>query len=734
MTTSARWLALLALLVLSACVPARREVEANMTRRVQFEGNGTSLSGHGDYVLRGQMEQESSGLFPLVWPFMYLASAAELQPDALPRDAYRLEVWYAHHGWFDARVVGWHGTRVRDRRGRAAGVWDLMGIVEPGEPTMFGSFEIEGLEGADALFARTIQRTGDVQVGDQFSLDSVRSAEDALLHKLYDHAYPYAKVSRSVRVYPEKRLADVAFEVTRGERAIYGDVSITGTEKVPSWLIEERVARSGLVAGEGYKQSDLDLTRRELFDLSTFAIVSIEPDLRDPTLREVPISVRLTESKFRTLRFGFGAEYDSFTFNPRVSTRFRHVNLFRRVIRLDVNGSIGPSYKTVPSVETDGENKSWFPPPLVDFTNPFLTYRVEAKVLFPRLGHPDFNLEAGGGIEQELQSGLFGYRRPSADLSVLWQPPKRGPKDKFRVIQIRVGPHIEQYRYLDLTNDTEVQARRLFGKGFQNPYQLLTFNEVFTWDSRDGTRTNSQFHTRGSFVSIGFKESVPVGNPGFFFGGVTGEVRRYGKVKLTRDGRVGYPLVWAWKGRTNVVQPFGDSVVPYPERVFLGGQDSIRGFRNSQVGPYEILCSGEDQFILPRGGNLSAETSGELRYDWAYGIKLATFVDAGILAEDWESLALDDFRWSAGTGLRYDTPIGPLRLDVSFRRLYPEDLAADAYTKCQDRTATVGRAGHEKEVLMARASDFFSNFSSWRGTRDRPPFAMVFFLAIGEAI
>ena len=693
-----------------------------MTRRVQFEGNGDALSGHGDYVLRRQMEQETSGLFPLTFPFMYLASAAELKPDALPRDAYRLEVWYAHHGWFDARLVGWHGTRVRHRRGKAAGVWDLLGIVEPGEPTYFREFTIEGLSGANKLFASAVKRNSEVQTGYQFNLDAVKYAEDVLLQKLYDHAYPYAKIQRSILVIPDEHVADVRFEVEPGQTAVYGDVTITGTEKVPAWLIEERVERSGLKPSAGYKQSDLEMTRRELFDLSTFSIVSVEPDLSDPTRKEVPLDVRLTESKFRTLRFGVGLLYDTFTFQPRVSSKFRHVNLLHRVIRFDLNSSVGLAYKTVQ--DEDGSS-------FIDTQNPFLTYGVQGKVLFPRLGHPDFNLEAAGAIEQELQSGLFGYRRPSADLSILWQPPKRGPKDHFRVVQLRIGPHIEQYEYLDLTPASEVQARRLFGKGFQNPYQLVTLNEAVTYDSRDGTRENHQFHTRGTYFSLGLRESIPVGDPGFLFGAVTGEMRRYTKIKLKQDGRVGFPLVAAGKAKTTIVQSFGGSAIPYPERAFLGGPNSLRGFRTNQVGAYEILCDGDDLFILPRGGTIAGELSGELRYDWAYGIKLAAFVDGGVLAEDWRTLGFDDLRVSAGTGFRYDTPVGPLRLDVSFRRLYPEDLAASAYTKCADRVTTLASG---KDVLLARPYDFFSNWQAWRGTRERPPLAMVFFLAIGEAI
>ena len=77
--------------------------------------------------------------------------------------------------------------------------------------------------------------------------------------------------------------------------------------------------------------------------------------------------------------------------------------------------------------------------------------------------------------------------------------------------------------------------------------------------------------------------------------------------------------------------------------------------------------SGQPEVPLfrPLGGIAAVGGSTEVRYDWAYGIKLATFDDAGFIAPNFRTIRLDQqFRWSTGVGLRYNTLIGPVRFDL----------------------------------------------------------------------
>jgi outer membrane protein assembly factor BamA len=310
---------------------------------------------------------------------------------------------------------------------------------------------------------------------------------------------------------------------------------------------------------------------------------------------------------------------------------------------------------------------------------------------------------------------------------------------------LRAGPHVEQYTFISQDDPRRIEnaQRRLFGiegDGDILRYQLTALDQAITWDWRNDKLST----TRGSYYSLSAREAIPLSDAGYFFVRGSAEARRWVPLKVRRRGS--FPLVLAGKIRGTVIFPLGDKNIPVPERAYLGGANSLRGFRPNQVGPYTTLCTVEEYetngslfgfgggetetvdrvqlFHLPEGGNLALETSVELRYDWIYGIKLATFVDAGVLTPSiFEPAAwLDGFRASAGVGTRYDTLVGPFRFDLSFRPLYPEDDGPLRY------------AGGQCDPIdeQPRVYDFFSNFRGLRGDA-HPPFAMVFFLTIGEA-
>jgi len=708
-----RWLLLGVLAWVAACTPARKEVDGNIVRSVTFEGNGGLGSGHNNLQLRSQMEQGSSKFGLLTWPFIYTVDPAQLRPDLLPSDAYRLEIWYAHHGWFDARFMGWELQRIRNTTERRAGVVDIRGVVEPGKPSMVRSLELDGLDKNLKVLGGSVLRTAPIAEGDQFDLELVDQTAALLRDKLHNLSRAYAKVTTDIDVDPDNYVVDVALHATPGIACTYGEITIAGNEKIPSLYIEQNLT---IEQGDAYSLDALKRSQRRLFEMGTFSIVEITPDLSDPTSPEVPIQVKVTESKWRTLRIGGGLDYDGFLLAPRVSTSLQHVNLFNQLMRAEIGLTAGLAYDV-----SVGETPESIP-----------TWSVSTSLVYPRIAAQRVALELKGTYEQDVYSGLWAYRRPEADLHVVWKVSDD--------IQIRAGPHVEQYTFIgDYGPGQEIAQSRLFGidaqEGFR--YQLTSLDQFVTWDWRnDPVRT-----TRGSYYTMNFREAIPLSESGYFFIGSNLEARRYVPIRLRRGGRWAFPVVAVGKVRGEVIQPIGESEIPLPERAFLGGANSLRGFRTNQVGPYETLCTydtvtrggtlfggGETEQVrevtyyhLPTGGTVAAEASAELRYDWNYGVTLATFVDVGVLAPNWEELGPEDIRGSAGIGARYDTLVGPIRFDLSFRPLFAEDEGPNRFRLC------------DEDDQEGRVYDFLSNFSGLRGD-NHPPFAMVFFLTIGESI
>jgi outer membrane protein insertion porin family/translocation and assembly module TamA len=100
--------------------------------------------------------------------------------------------------------------------------------------------------------------------------------------------------------------------------------------------------------------------------------------------------------------------------------------------------------------------------------------------------------------------------------------------------------------------------------------------------------------------------------------------------------------------------------VPFSKKYFLGGASSLRGWGRYEVSP--LGGSG-----LPIGGNSMFAFSTEMRAALRGKIGGVVFLDAGDVWADHRSVALGDLRYAVGTGLRYETPVGPVRLDFGYQ-------------------------------------------------------------------
>ena len=113
--------------------------------------------------------------------------------------------------------------------------------------------------------------------------------------------------------------------------------------------------------------------------------------------------------------------------------------------------------------------------------------------------------------------------------------------------------------------------------------------------------------------------------------------------------------------RAGIIAPsFGETTIPIQERFFAGGENSVRSFRESQLGP-------EDANGQPLGGEGFASASLEWRHELGGAFQSAAFFDAGLVEEQASDLFdFESVRMGVGVGLRYLLPIGPIRIDAAF--------------------------------------------------------------------
>jgi outer membrane protein insertion porin family/translocation and assembly module TamA len=158
----------------------------------------------------------------------------------------------------------------------------------------------------------------------------------------------------------------------------------------------------------------------------------------------------------------------------------------------------------------------------------------------------------------------------------------------------------------------------------------------------------------------GYLASLHLEKAGTFLGG------SFDYYELTGEGRVyqtiGNAVVLAAQVRGGSVDAQGDPeiLVPFFKRYFLGGATNLRGWGRFEVSP----LSG---FGLPIGGHSFLTLSTEARFPIWSRLSGVIFVDGGnVWARAWD-FNLNDMRWDAGPGLRYNTPLGPIRLDVGYQ-------------------------------------------------------------------
>ena len=137
-------------------------------------------------------------------------------------------------------------------------------------------------------------------------------------------------------------------------------------------------------------------------------------------------------------------------------------------------------------------------------------------------------------------------------------------------------------------------------------------------------------------------------------------------------------LTWANNFRVGIAEPFGGTPVPLSERFFSGGADSLRGFPIDGAGPQRpvSVCSNPSDsstctlISVPVGGNMLAIFNSELRFPMPAISKLGgvVFYDGGNVYSsiNFRQFA-SDFTHTVGFGIRYQTPVGPVRIDIGQR-------------------------------------------------------------------
>ncbi len=182
---------------------------------------------------------------------------------------------------------------------------------------------------------------------------------------------------------------------------------------------------------------------------------------------------------------------------------------------------------------------------------------------------------------------------------------------------------------------------------------------VFTRVRRD-TRDSVVLPTMGTAMDAGIAYSAPaLGSDLDFI-----EWRAGASAYWSPDALRGRMVVAADSAFTTRQILNGDPSLPVASRLFLGGENSVRSFRQDQLGP-------KDAEGIPVGGLTSANATLEARWQAAGALWLAAFYDVGVVdPKSWTIRARSDagegLGQGYGAGVRYQLPVGPVRFDLAY--------------------------------------------------------------------
>lgn len=588
--------------------------------KIRFEGN----KGLSRRKLKGIIATSERG-----W-FSFITGSGNLDREALQADAERLTAFYYENGYIDVRVDEPKIERVGDGL-------EVTFKIEEGEVYRFGAVSVSG-EILDGLGTDDFKL--DSRAGDVFRPSKLRQDMNLVTEKYGDRGYAFVNVTPDTRINAGEKTVDVAFRVVRGPEVYIDRIEVTGNTKTRDKVVRREME---LQEQQRFSGSKLRRSQDRIQRLGFFQDVNITTRKADRDDR-LDVLVDLREGNTGTFSAGAGiSSANAFLFNVSLS----EINLFGRGQRLLLQADIGTIRRNL----------------TLSLTEPYLfdtQITAGVDVFNWRLEFDEFTRGGtGGGVRFLYPFEALGIERLPL-----------GPYS-LPLIDTRIGLEyrIEQAEISGVGSSASSVIRSEQGTRLSSAMIPRLFRD---------TRNHPFDPTRGSMQDLSVEVAGLGGDSQFIK--VESRARWFVPV-WTSDifGEFTYSAGW------NFGYGFGyggERELPLFERYFPGGINTVRGFRIRSMGPRVPVF---DQFLDdgtpcpggekecgriinrdPIGGSSQLIVSNEIIFPLvrALGLKAVVFFDAGNAFSAAQGIDINEMRMSTGAGIRWLSPIGPLRIEV----------------------------------------------------------------------
>jgi outer membrane protein assembly complex protein YaeT len=529
-------------------------------------------------------------------------------------DLKRVQAFYVDRGFPDARVTGFDVT-LNDKQDEV----DLTVTIVEGQPVVVKAIDFSGFEVIPAAHLDALKKQVPLKVGLPRDRQLTVSTHELAVNELKDHGFPYGKVSTDEDDGVDGKQAHLTFTAEPGKLAHFGTVEVAGNKSVDENIISRELT---FKPGELFQRSAVQDSQRRLYGLELFQFANVEPVDQEQQPDDVPVRVTVAEGNHQRVNFGVGYGTEE---KARVDAEYHHVNFFGgarsagahvrwssldRGVRLDFT----QPYVLNPHFSLGADGQQWY-----TYTPAYNSVVSGAKLTLTHRTSQHTSWAATLTSEHDVSS--------ITDLAF------NDPALRSSLIALGLNPATRQ-------QDGNLNA---LGADFQH-----------------STADNPLNAHRGFQIALHGEEA------GHLLGG------NFNYYAASADGRHYLPItntvVLASRVQAGNIYPVGHDPrnVPFGKKYFLGGATSIRGWGRYEVSP---LVSGQ-----PIGGNSMFAFSEELRATLGGNLGGVLFLDAGNVWTGSGGFKFGGLRYAIGPGLRYQTPVGPLRFDVGYQLNPTPDL------------------------------------------------------------
>lgn len=525
--------------------------------------------------------------------------------DTFLNDLLRIEKFYHQQGYLEARISDYTSS-YNEKQDRVRALI----VIEEGRPTNVSEVTFYSPNNlGPALHPERLQKMMRLKKGKRYKEKDLRLDYHKIIDEFSNRGYPFIIARVKPVINREAHFAELQWYLEPGELSTFGDIQITGNHSVSDGVIRRGL---GFRTGQPFVQKKLADAQSQVYRLELFQFVSLRAvDLDQPT-DSIPIEVRVRETKLRTLKFGAGYGTEEFF---RATGQWRHRNFLGggRLLRMQARHST----RLLPLQFEIELSQPYFLSNRNDLIiKPFFIWQDERSFEARRLG-----------FETSFNRQLT--RRTNAFITA---------KVERDTVEVKLQGSESAQALADLYNKSLIRVG-------------ITRNS-----------TNELFNpSRGSGATFVVEEAGRLLRTPFKYLKAFAQYRKFNQIKPGH--------IFAWRIMVGSMGPIrGSDATPVEERFYSGGSYSVRGWQRQLLGPREISMPADSmESVVPTGGNSIIEGSFEFRNPIYKNISGALFLDYGNVWGDWNGFDLLDLHYAIGAGLRYNTLIGPIRVDFAWK-------------------------------------------------------------------